>query len=223
MEFKGPLLADFRNVESLNRRFLRRVRAKQDGEPLRRHLSPAHQAQLTGLNDLHIGRLSRTPFLLFSLREYDSVFWDRVFAADRTGDLFAQGSATPRPGARLLAAALGYLWQLARDNPYTARIICGAPPQWCEQLAARTLVSLLTRTDEHEDLLEPRLSGDRDFWNRLLGPGLSSEQEIRDAAHVCALQKVLTGGDTKNYTRLQSAACSAPQAALLIAERPHRS
>ena len=223
MEFKGPQPVDLKNVASLNRRFLGRLRASADGEPLRRLLLPAHQTQIAGLGDLQLERLSGTPFLLFSLREYDVGLWSHVFDEGRNRDLFTQASATARPGGRLLAAALGYMWQLARDNPYAARIICGASLDWCEQLAACTLISLLVRTDEQPELLEPRLAGDRDFWNRLLGPGLSSEQEIRKAAHVCALQKVLTCGNSSDYTRLRSAACTAPPPALRAAERPQRS
>lgn len=207
MEFSGPQPADLVDVESLNRAFLACLRSKQAGASLRQKLPVAHHAALRRLTDLQIDRLAGAPFLLFSLREEDTAYWKQIFANEPGGDLFATPPAVDDPGARIVTAALGYIWQLARSNPYSTRLVCGASIHWCEQLAASPLVTLLQRCAERSDLLEPRLAADSRFWNRLLGPGLSPQDDVRRAAKLCALQTLLTGSATAAYTPARAAAC----------------
>lgn len=219
MEFFGPEAADFANVRALNRAFLLRLRAPGRGKRLRRSMPHTVQALVKGLTDLQVERLATAPFLLLSLRERDEKYW-RIFTADEPDfDLF-----TTRDGDAdaLGPAALSFLWHLAQRNPYAARLLSGATLQWCEQLANCTLVTLLQRSASRGDLLQPRLAADSEFWRRSLGPGLSSDLKVRHAAHVTALQSLLTDDPVVNYRRLKSAACRNAAPSMSIADIPRR-
>ena len=122
--------------------------------------------------------------------------------------------------ARIAAAALAYAWQLARQNPHLARLVFGASPQWCEMLAERPLVELLDRCAYRDDLLELRRGGDHDFWRRLLAAGTSEVEAPRRAAHMTALQVVLTRTDRSADRRFDAAACRFPRVATRIGEPP---
>jgi hypothetical protein len=123
----------------------------------------------------------------------------------------------------LAAATLGFLWQLAQHNPYAVRLVSGATITWCERLADCTLLRLLQRTAGRSDLLRPRNSGNLEFWRKLLGPGLSSEPGIRTAAHLSALQSMLTINRVAQYRDVRAAACKTRLPALRVAEKPGRS
>lgn len=221
MEYSGPEAADFRNVRSLNSAFLTRLRSSSPGKDLRRQMGAGVQMMVSGLTDLHIERLSATPFLLFSLRERDSDYWSFLSSDEPGGDLLViDTSAGERE--RLAAACLGFLWQLARRNPYAARLVSGATLSWCEQLAECTLFRVLQRMAGRHDLLQPRRAADAEFWHKLLGPGLSSEQEVRVAAQLSALQLILTEDPAARYRALRVAACSAPAPSRLVADEPDR-
>lgn len=221
MDFFGPEPADFANVRALNHAFLLCLRAPIRGEHLRRSLPHTLQAAAKGLTDLQVERLATAPFLLLSLRERDEAYW-RAFASDEPDldlDLFR---TRDRESDALGPAALSFLWQLARHNPYAARLLSGATLQWCEQLANCTLVTLLQRAASRGDLLQPRLCADGDFWRRSLGPGLSSDAKVRHAAHVTALQSLLTNDPVANYRRMKSAACRSAAPSMNIADIPRR-
>ncbi len=219
MEFSGPERADLADVQSLNHAFLECVRSDRSGQTLREQLPPSLQPVIAAISDLQIRRLAASPFLLLSLRESDDDYWDRLFAQGPNGDLFNSTRIASDATHRIVAATLGFLWQLVRRDPHAARLVCGASVNWCEQLAARTLLGLLQLVADRSDLLGPRLAGSEAFWRRLLGPGLSSERNIRSAAHLCALQTVLTDNAAKPYNRLRAAACSAPVPTLSVARR----
>ena len=218
MEFSGPEIADFRNVESLNRRFLTLLRYSPVGRGLRQMLESSLRPIFASLTDLQIDRLSRVPFLLFSMRERDEEYWRFLLVEDRNDDLLVaadNGSET----SQLATAGLAYMWQLARRNPYAARLISGATLNWCEQLAECTLLPILQNVAARDDLLQPRRADDTDFWIKLLGPGLSSRQEIRKAAQLSALQALLTSDLAARYRRLRTAACNSAMPSRQVAEK----
>ena len=129
MEYEGLTPDDLANVRALNRAWLRS----------------------TGRDE----RLAAAPFLLFSLREHDAELWERLLAEGAQHELFAtQPTAGGKPSG-LQAAGLAFLWELSRRNPYVARIIGGAPLDWCQRIAAETLVRLLDCTG-YRELIEPR-------------------------------------------------------------------
>lgn len=206
MDFSGPEPADLADVRSLNEAFLECLRARADG-PLGMQLPASLRPAVAALTDRHVQRLARVPFLLLTVRESDDAYWSRVFVDRTSRDLFATTPVIVDELGRIVVAALGFLWQLARRNPYATRLVSGASLNWCEQLAACTLLRVLRRAAEDQDLIGPRSAGDTDFWHRLLGAGLSSEQDVRRAAHLCALQTMLTSREATVGYRLRAAAC----------------
>ena len=217
MEFRGPEPADFRNVQSMNAAFLRHMRGSPSGHELRQQMAPEVRSMIRGLTDLQIERLSTARFLLFSLRERDPNYWGLLGNDAPTSDLLSATHQADECG-QLAAASLGFLWQLARRNPYAARLVSGATLNWCEQLAECTLLRVLQRTAGRSDLLRPRRAEDVAFWGKLLGPGLCSEREVRGAAQLSALQSVLTEDPAARYRSLRAAACRTAAPALFVAE-----
>ena len=194
MEYQGLTTDDLANVRALNRAWLA-LGMPRTKEPL--PLSLQRQR-----------RLASAPFLLFSFQEQDARLWQRMLEPGAQRDLFRQPSASG--GLRnLQATGLAFLWELTRRNPYAARVVCGAPLQWCEQLAAATLVRV------HEcarscDLAGWRFPVGSPINRRLLIHGSSAVREPRIAAQVAALQSLLTTAPTPHYGRLQAAACRVP-------------
>lgn len=218
MNFFGPEAADFCNIQSMNYEFLMRLRGSSSGHEWRQQMAPILRPVIGGLSDLQVERLSATPFLLFSLREREQDYWSLLASDDPNGDLLIATDQGHESG-QLAAACLGFLWQLARRNPYAVRLVSGATLNWCEQLAECTLFRLLQRMAGRSDLLRARRAGDVEFWNKLLGPGLSSERDVRKAAQLSALQSILTPGPAARYRSLRAAACSAPAPSLQITDK----
>ena len=219
MEFSSPEPADFVNIQSLNQAFLNYLRKPGSGKRLRQQLPPSLEQQLAGLTDLQIRRLAKTPFLLLSLRERDDAYWSGLFTEGQTADLFTPMQSSSDEAGPLIAATLGYLWQLSRRNPYAVRVACGASLNWCEHLSDCTLLHLLQRAAGRSDLLVLRLADNESLWRKLLCAGISSEKEVRVAAQHCALQTMLTYAHSTAYQRLQTAACRVPAPSLQVAER----
>ena len=221
MDFSGPQATDFANVQSLNHAFLKCLRRPSCGRHLRQQLPQKIQRLVEGLTDFQVERLASAPFLLLSLRERDEDYWQALFDDEPGRDLLVAvdpGTET----VQLAIAALAFLWALAKRNPYATRLLSGATLNWCEQLAERTLLQLLQQSAGRRDLLQPRFAGNLHFWNKLLGPGLNSERDVRVAAHLAALQSVLTEAPTTRYRALRAAACSTVVPSLRIAERNDR-
>jgi hypothetical protein len=220
MEFRGPEPADFANVRSLNRAFLKLICRPTGGKRLRRQLSPLLEPLMAGLTTMQIQRLANAPFLLFSLRELGDVYWSEIFADDPTGDLFTPlGQPSPESG-QLIAAALGFLWQLSSGNPYAARVVSGASLSWCERLSDVTFLKLIQCTAGRDDLLVLRHADNDNLWRKLLIAGINSEPEIRTSAHQCALQTMLTTAQSSANRPLSAAACRGPAPTLQVAEGP---
>lgn len=206
MDFKGPEPADLVDVHSINVAFLEYLSGSQ-GQQMRQEMPSTLQPLVAALTDRQIQRLAGVPFLLLTLNESDDAYWSQFLIDSPVRDLFAASRSQGDPLSRIASAALGFLWQLARKNLYAARLISGASLNWCEQLASCTLLCVLQCAFEHQDLVGPRLAEHKVFWARLLGSGLSSADDVRRAAHLSALQTVLTPVDTTGSRRLRSAAC----------------
>lgn len=214
--FEGPESIDYRNVRALNRAYLSLLAADPQVRRSLRVLSPPLARRVTTLTTAEADRLAATPFLLLSFRERDDELWRRIFDDDRGPDLFAGGVTSDYD--RLRSAGLGFAWQLARQNPYTLRLICGASLHWCEQLAERTVFGLLAAAAPHTDLLALRRADDSALWWKLLDAGTVRNRAVRDAAHVSALQTVLTRPADASARTFAVAACKSRGAGFRVAE-----
>jgi hypothetical protein len=221
MDYSAPEPADFTNVRSLNIAFLSILRSSVAGAKLRQQLPADLRPAVVDLTDLQLRRLADVPFMLMSLREHDARIWRQLTSVEPTLDLLRQEPAGDELD-RLLIAGIGFLWQLVRRNPYAARLVSGASPDWCERLAEATLLHLVRNAANHRDLLLPRFAGERNIWKKLLGGGISAESDVRAAAQLSALQFMLTAEPASQYQRVRAAACAAPIPVLRIAEKPGR-
>lgn len=199
MEYEGPTRDDLANIDALNRAFL----VAMSDSPVTGFGVIIERC----LTDSELSRLASAPFLLFSLREHDGEYWERVLKDVPQIDLM-HSPGTPDDNIRQLQmASLGFLWQLSRRNPYAARIVSGAPVSWCERLADLTLVTLLRFAATRNDLLSARFPDDDKLWGRLLGNGISARYKARLTSHQCALQAMLTRQHGPAYNRVSAAAC----------------
>ena len=190
MEFQGLTKDDLNNVRALNRTWLT--------------LPGRGAGVITEVRRRE--RLSRTPFLLFSLCEGDESMWNDLLGEAPQQDLFVASQPADRSMCDLQADALAFLWELARRNPYVCRVVSGAPLSWCELLASVTVCRLLRRT-RRLTLLVERFEENSPMHRRLLLRGGSALRDARRAAHVSALQALLTQAPLPQYQRLPAAAC----------------
>jgi hypothetical protein len=218
MEFQGPDATDYDNVRTLNLAFLSLLRRDRAAAACLRGLPAALAARLVSLSEAEATRLATTPFLLMSFRERDHRFWDTVFTADTNQDLFAVQPTASDEFGRLISAGLGFVWQLAKRNPYAARLTCGAGLRWCEQLTEHTFFRLLAVTGMRAEVLVLRRSGDVELWTKLLQNGTSRELHVRRAAQVSALQSILTQSAKPSGQSLAAAACRVQTPSLKVAE-----
>ena len=214
--FDGPETADYANVVTLNQAYLdllRRDDALQQGltdmpESLRR--------RITNLDRPETNRLAATPFLLFSFRENDDLYWTRILAESSARDLF---SATPaRDVDTLISAALGFIWQLAQHNTYALRLFSGTTLYWCERIAELTFYRLLDAVRCAGDVPVPRFPEQHELWRKLLASGVSGEQTIREAAQISALQAALTSPPVNGSQTWSIAARNVRAPGLRVAE-----
>lgn len=204
MEYEGLTQDDLVNVRALNRRWLR---MRQD--------DAACDAPLA---DKRLERLAAAPFLLFSFREQDADLWQALLRHDRQQDLLRRGKTASAELRALQAAGLAFLWELARRNPYVARVVSGAPLSWCEQIASSTLIRVLEST-AHCIVLESRFDDASSLYRRLLNHGGSARQKTRVFAQIGALQAMLTSATLVPYRRFPAAACGMPRAAERVADK----
>jgi hypothetical protein len=199
LEYQGLTRDDLANIHALNRSFLKAIAgsaAEAFGVIASRRLT-----------DPQLLRLAGVPFLLFSFREHDNDYWQRVLADSPQLDLINSGNPPDENIAQLQVAGLGFLWQLVRRNPYAARIVSGASVSWCEQIAGLTLVSLLQSAAARGDLLRMRFPDEEAVWRRLLEDGISPQRQARLASHYSALQALLTRAPELRYSSVSAAAC----------------
>ncbi|MDH4071544.1 MAG: hypothetical protein OEV41_00405 [Gammaproteobacteria bacterium] len=188
MSFAGPDRRDYDNVVSLNYAYLRCLKRRR-GEGLGGLTVPGCH-RLIDLDEHESSRLAEVPFLLFSFREQDDRYWDRLLDGSGSGDLF-RAAASAEFGL-LTSAALGFIWRLANQNPYSLRLFCGATLYWCERIADLTICRLLDAVRAAGDVPLPRLAENQAMWRKLIDEGTSRESRVRQAAHFVALQTVLT-------------------------------
>jgi len=185
-EYPRPGLDDYANVQALNSAFIKA------------------SSELKGPQR---GRLAASPFLLFSLRENDPDWWEDALADQCQRDLM-ESSEFARPQLRSIqTAALSFLWQLSRRNPYAVRVISGATIAWCEMISNLPIITLLDRVGARGDLMLSRLDDPDAIGERLLGGGTSSERNVRRSSQLTALQALLTRPAAGNYTAISAAAC----------------
>jgi hypothetical protein len=216
MAFNGPASFDYSNVSALNRAYLSLLQTNGDARQSLHQLSSQLSRRITMLTRQQVDRLSTTPFLLFSFRERDDDLWEQVLGTEIGGDLLTRSPATEMN--RLQSAGLGFVWQMARQNPYALRLTCGATLHWCEQVAELTLFAFLAAVAPYPDLLELRRGNDEDLWLKLLFNGVSRDRNVRSAAHACALQTVLTRPAASMPRSWAVAACKTRQTGLRVAE-----
>ena len=200
MEYEGLSPDDLDNVRALNSVWLE-----------------LHRGNEPGLSAIRRERLAATPFLLFSFCEHDDARWSDLLGERRQLDMLERETVDTAALRELQAAGLGFLWGLARSNPYVARIISGAPLYWCEQVAASTLVQVIECA--RFKMIEPRFADGTSLKRRLLGGGSALEREMRIFAQIGALQSMLTSGQPGQYGRLPAAACRMPQTGRQVADK----
>lgn len=207
MQQEGPQATDLENVRALNEAFLTLLRRSPVA---RNHLFGLRgdlARKLIELSPRRAARLAEVPFLLFSFRERDELYWRPAFELDPNHDLLATAQPAQMEVSRLVDAGLGFIWQLARQNPYVLRILCGASVHWCEQIGEHTLIHILRFASANRDMLVIRLERKTEIWLKLLDAGVSDVIEVRRAAHISALQTVLTCTQGAVNTAWASAAC----------------
>ncbi len=214
MPLRGPLTVDYRNVEALNRAYLGLLRSNTAARASLGELSASLRHRIASLTRQQVERLAGTPFLLLSLRERDDRLWDQLLCG--AGELPVGPPSDDLD--RLRSAALGFVWQLARQNPYTLRLTCGASLHWCERIAERTLFGLLAAVAPYPDLLVLRRHDDHEWWQKLLVDGVSRDTAISRAAHMSALQTVLTRQAVSVPRRWAVAACKTTRPELQVAD-----
>jgi len=203
MSYPSPGAADFAEVRTLNAAFLELLRSDPSlsGQP------SCLSAKLAALAGDRAARLAEAPFLLFSLREADGDFWERLHQGGDTRSLFDSETDGDREAARLVAAALGFVWQMARQNPYTLRLICCASLNWAECIAEQPLVTLIRRAARVGDLLRLRADDSPHIWRRLLAAAAEPDPAVRAALLNTVLQTLLVQSANGGRGTLQSAAC----------------
>ncbi|MDJ0710239.1 MAG: hypothetical protein QNJ14_07620 [Woeseiaceae bacterium] len=192
MDFERLTRDDLTNVRALNRTWLELEN---------------QQREVARLSHSRVERLAAAPFLLFSFRERDDVLWQSLLGPGMQADLLDRKSLERPELGNLQTAGLAFLWELARRNPFVARVVSGATLAWCNALAAATLADLLGRVT-HEAIIEARFSADDVRLDRLLANGVSRDDEVRRATQLGVLHSLLTDTTDAGYGRLPAAACS---------------
>lgn len=185
--YQGPGADDFANVYALNLSYLRATGS----------LSGVRREQLAAI-----------PFLLFAMRQNDHDWWRS--AMHEQAQLEAHRLPQSAELREVQTAAVSFLWQLVRRDPYVARMISGASTHWCELLADLPLVTLLNRVAWRSDLLAPRFDSATDAlsWKRCS----DSNSRVRRCAQLSELQALLFACPNNNYNKVAAAACTMPKA-----------
>jgi len=200
MDYQGLATDDLSNINALNHSFLAAAsesRAEVFSFVAARRMNLRERA-----------RLAAAPFLLFSFREDEPDYWDRLLDDNPQADLIDSSDQPDRRIRELQYAGLGFLWDLARRNPHAVRLLCGAPVSWSERLSKPTLISLMQRAAQRNDLLHLRFANDEVVWRRLLTNGISANKIARRASHHFALQVMLTRRRAEQRDQLSAAACA---------------
>jgi hypothetical protein len=216
MFFEGLTQEDYVNIRALNREFIKLLRlgAAQFG------FDNLQASRFNALGRQQLARLAATPFLLFSIQEHDEDKWRRVCSGDPDADLFRNTGRNDVAIGRLMATTVGFLWQLAQQNPYAVRMICGGSQSFCEMLTALTYFDLVTLARCRADLVRLRQAPNADIWGKLLVEGVRSERQVMASAHLAALQTLLTRNPGGNAMQWPIAACKTGKSCLQVADEP---
>lgn len=209
MDFDGPTGDDFENIRALNRAYLELL--NNAGEFAR--------FDSGRLSDRQVEGLAGAPFLLCSFRERDNDYWEQLLDADPQLPLQQVDGARAAALREVRIAGLSFLWQLARRNPYAARMVSGAPLVWCERMEGITLLALLEKTAARDDLMSLRLGDRPKIWRRLLHGSNSRAHDLRVAAQCSALQTLLTDRRPAHHSPLAAAACRMSVPVRSVADR----
>jgi hypothetical protein len=216
MAFNGPQAADYDNVASLNRAYLSVLCRDARSHAGLAHLSADLYGRLIELTAHQVERLAEAPFLLLSFREHDEHYWNKVLDESADRDLFSVSDCVDLD--TVVSAGLGFVWQLARQNPYTLRLFCGASLYWCERIAEQTFYNLVTSVAAQGSIPELRNAHDQKLWHKLLIHGVSKSSVIRQAAHLSALQSVLTRPGNPRQPHWARAARTSGRTGLRVAD-----
>lgn len=217
MQYASLGVAELENVTALNRCFLE-LAGGQSRPPT---VSESLHDAFAGLSGPERRRISRLPFLLFTLGGYDPGVW-RQCKASQQRDLLSDSSPMPILERRLVTSTLALLWLLARDNRYSARLVAGAADEWYSLVGARPIVHLLEFAASFDNLVVPRLPNERAFWRRLIVGCRLPARQSREATRLAAFQRVLTEPDRDGSPRLAAAACRRADTPRRRAERFRR-
>jgi hypothetical protein len=207
MHYPSPRDIDFHEVAELNRAFLRLLASEAEAGRLLADVAVEIRTRLCNLDDEAMVRLADAPFLLFSLREGDGDYWDEVHNDAASYDLFTDEVPECSDRTRLIAAALGYVWQMARQNPYTLRLVCCASLYWCERIAEQPIMNVINRATARNDLIGLRAADNTCLWRKLLSGGVDRRRSVRAATQHSVLQNLLIRPSTGSGERWKSAAC----------------
>lgn len=200
MEYAGLTPDDLDNVRALNAVWLK-----------------SGWGEAAQLSAGGIERLASTPFLLFTVREDDDALWQRLLDASGQRDLLRQPGNAANERRSLQAAGLAFLWEIARRNPYAARLVSDASSRWCSLIGSVPLIRLLECAADC-DLIALRFAPDSGAYRRLLRRGASGLDEMREAAQLATLQALLTAHRPGRYEHLRAAACRSPAPTRAVAD-----
>lgn len=214
MFYEGLTQEDYVNIRALNREFIKLLRlgTRQFG------FDNLQASRFAALGRAQLARLAATPFLLFSIQEHDEHTWRGICSGDPNADLFHNAGNNEVATGRLIATTVGFLWQLAQQNAYAVRMICGGSQSWCEMLTALTYFDLVTLARSRADLVVIRQAPNADIWGKLLVEGVRAERQVRASAHLATLQTLLTRNPGGNTTHWPIAACKIRTPGLRVAD-----
>ena len=218
MEYASPQVVDLNEVYALNQTFLSMLCQEKDESGLLAALPTGLARRFSAMSLPERRRMAAAPFLLFSLREDDDGYWDDVYAVPPDRDLFEPPFGHSQCRSQLVAAALGYLWQMARQNPYTLRVVCCAPLHWCERLAEEPLMRVISCSSRRDDMLRLRAADSAAIWQKMLDAGLNRRKEIRLAAQHAVLQSLHIRPQAVGQRLVRSAACRTRIPSMGVAE-----
>jgi len=213
MTYEGPTQSDYRNIQALNREFLRLARAM----PVEFGMSDKEGRRLQALCREQTERLVTAPFLLCTMRENDLQLWREFLRDDPNNDLFKNERMQTVDISNLLAAVVGFLWQLNQRNAYAVRLVSAARSDWCDLVTDVTYFELVAISRHRGDLLSFRQVEGVDIWSKLLVDGVKPEKRVRTAAHLAVLQTLLTSVPTNDNSAWPVAACAAKTPRLRVA------
>lgn len=206
MYFAGLEKADLADLLELNRGFLELLGAESAGQTILANVPDRIVGRMQSLTGRDRRRLARVPFLLCTCHAGDVEYWQALLAPGAAGDLFVDRTQQGPGLLRLTSGVIGFAWQLARKNPFAARLLTGASAAWCEEIASQPLLRLIESACRSEDGIRLRMAHEDRFWGHLLRHAVSDDPLIRRAARTSGLQRTLLS--TSAPTRLPLAAKS---------------